>query len=389
MGRLNPRRKWHLFILFISVFIFSCSPKIQIERVYEDGVEIVINHLEPYHLQGEPSTFDLEPVLTIDLERDDLAEAGLGQPGEFDVDGEGNIYIVAFKNKMDFIYRFNEKGEFLDSFGSYGQGPGELEWPFLNRVFLDGRIALTDRMRKYIVFDKEGHPLQEIRPVFSISYVYPLETGALLVYRPRYEDSNSRTGPFPFPYSLSLCTPDFKEIKELDRYQWDSGEEGLPAFFIWRVSAGHIYIANEERGYEILDYDLKGNLKRKIRKDYRRVAATEEIKKARVGPGYEEPGISLGHYFPDPLPPMSSFFVDDEGRLFVMTYEPGENPGEFLYDIFNADGVFIGRKSLNAGTAQFFPQINYAKVKKGHLYHYREKENGFEELTVQRMIWKK
>jgi hypothetical protein len=386
MGSLVSRSNWPVFVLLISGSVFSCSSKTRVDKAYEDGVEIVINHLEPYHFKGEPSTFDLEPVLAIDLEREDLAEAGLGQPGEFDVDGEGNIYIVAFKNKRDFIYRFNEEGEFLDSFGSFGQGPGELEWPFLNRVFADGRIALTDRMRKYIVFDKEGHLLQEIRPLFSISYCYPLEAGTLLVYRPKYEDRDSRDQ--PFPYTLSLCTPDFKEIKELDRHKYNLDNKTLPPFFIWRVSKDHIYMANEERGYEILDYDLRGNLRRKIRKDYRPVVATGEIKKARLGPGYDKSGISHDRYFPDPLPPMSSFFVDDEGRLFVMTYEPGENAGEFLYDIFNADGVFIGRKSLNTGYAQFFPQINYAKAKIGCLYHYREKENGFEELIVQRMIWK-
>ncbi|MGB7296591.1 MAG: hypothetical protein WBC70_13480 [Candidatus Aminicenantales bacterium] len=34
------------------------------------------------------------------------------------------------------------------------------------------------------------------------------------------------------------------------------------------------------------------------------------------------------------------------------------------------------------------PRINYAKAKRSSLYHYREKEKGFEELIVQRMIWK-
>lgn len=62
------------------------------------------------------------------------------------------------------------------------------------------------------------------------------------------------------------------------------------SLFIWRVSAEHIYIANEERGYEILDYDLEANLRRKIRKDYRPVAATNEVKRDRLGPGYDESG---------------------------------------------------------------------------------------------------
>jgi len=381
------QRKWLLLVLLIYAFSFSCSSKNEVEKAYEDGVEVILNRVEPYRLEGKPSTFDLETVLTIDMEREDIVKEGMGSAGEFDVDGEGNIYIVAFKNTENFVYRFDRKGRLLNSFGRYGQGPGELEWPFLNKVFEDGRIALTDLMIKYKVFNKEGHLVQEIRPRFRISYVFPLENGKFIVERPRYDEMTSRDG--LVPYTVSLCDSNFKEIKELDRHQWPANNERLVPVFMWRVSAGHIYIANEERGYEILDYDLEGNLRRKIRKAYRPVVVTKEIKKARLGPRYRQSEISHDHYFPNPLPPFSSFFVDDKGRFFVMTYEAGKSPGEYIYDLFNENGVFIGRKSLNLGSTQFISKINYTKIKKGLLYYYREKENGYKELVVQRVIWKK
>ena len=375
------------YLVCLILILISCGPQeAEVERYFEEEVEVVINHLEPYLLEGEPSTFELETVLTIDMERKDIVAEGLGEAGEFDIDGEGNIYVVGFKNTKNFVYRFNKKGDLLNSFGRQGQGPGELDWPFLNRVFDDGRIALTDLMRRYKVFDKEGHIIQEILPEFRISYVFPFENGNFLVQRPRYDERTSRYG--AVPYTISLCDSNFKEIKELDHHQWTPGNERIAPVFMWRVSAGHIYIANEERGYELLDYDFEGNLQRKIRKSYRPVGATEGIKMARLGPGYKQSGISHDSYFPNPLPPLSSFFVDDEGRLFVMTYEEGSSPGEYMYDLFNANGVFIGRKSLNLGSAQFFFQINYTKIKKGLLYYYREKESGYKELMVQKVIWK-
>jgi len=385
--KIVHQRKWLLLILLIYAFSLSCSSKNEVEKAYEDGVEIILNRVEPYRLEEKPSTFDLETVLTIDMEREDIVREGMGGAGEFDVDGEGNIYIVAFKNAKNFVYRFDQKGELLNSFGRYGQGPGELEWPFLNKVFEDGRIAFTDLMIKYKVLNKEGHLVQEICPRFRISYVFPLENGKFIVERPRYDEITSRDG--LVPYTVSLCDSNFKKIKELDRHQWPPNNERLVPVFMWRVSAGHIYIANEERGYEILDYDLEGNLRRKIRKAYRPVVVTEEIKKDRFDFRYEQSGISHDRYFPNPLPPLSSFFVDDEGRLFVMTYEAGNSPGEYMYDLFNANGVFIGRKSLNMGSSQFISKIQYAKIRKGFLYYYREKENGYKELVVQRVIWKK
>ncbi|MDH5386373.1 MAG: hypothetical protein OEY18_16855, partial [Candidatus Aminicenantes bacterium] len=375
-------------ILFLIIFFTTTcgSKQAKIEKFLEDGVEVVINHLEPYRIEGEPSTLELETVMTIDMEREDIVGEGMGEAGEFDIDGEGNIYVVAFKNTKNFVYRFNRKGDLLNSFGRYGQGPGELEWPFLNRVFNDGRIALTDLMRKYKVFDKDGRLIREIHPEFRISYVFPFENGNFLVEKPRYNERPSRSG--LVPHTVSLCDSNFKEIKELDRHQWTPSNERIAPVFMWRVSAGHIYISNEERGYEILDYDWEGNLQRKIRKSYLPVEATEEIKIARLGPGYKQSGISHDRYFPNPLPPLSSFFVDDEGRLFVMTYEAGNSLREYMYDLFNANGVFIGRKSLNMGSSQFISKINYAKIRKGFLYYYREKESGYKELMVQRVIWK-
>jgi len=376
-----------VYLITILSLLIYCGPKQdEVERIIEDGVEVVINHLEPYQLKGESSTFDLVPVLTIDMERDDIVQAGMGQAGEFDIDGEGNIFVVAFKNTEHFIYKFNSKGELVTSFGRYGQGPGEIEWPFLNKVFEDGRIAITDFRIKYKVFDKKGNLIQEIHPEYTITFVSPLENGNFLVGRPRYDRMTSKDN--HVLYSVSLCDSDFKEIKELDSQKRPLSIKKLSPVFMWRVSAGHIYIANDERGYEILDYDFEGNLRRKIRKAYRPAVATNELKGVRLGPGYNQSGNSHDGFFPNPLPPFASFFVDDEGRFFVMTYESGNSPGEYMYDFFNAGGVFIGRKSLNLGRQQYYSQINYAKIKNGLLYHYREKENGFDELLVRRVIWK-
>lgn len=54
----------------------------------EEGVEVVVNHVEPYKLKGEPGNLILLKVLSIDTERDDIAESGLTDIGAFDVDSE-------------------------------------------------------------------------------------------------------------------------------------------------------------------------------------------------------------------------------------------------------------------------------------------------------------
>ena len=68
-----------------------------------------------------------------------------------------------------------------------------------------------------------------------------------------------------------------------------------------------------------------------------------------------------------------------------MTYEKGTNPGEYIFDIFNSDGVFIARKSMNI-FAWGRVEIS-ATAKNKHLYCLREKENGYKELVISKMSW--
>jgi len=267
-------------------------------------------------------------------------------------------------------------------------GSSVLADAFLDRVFDDGRIAITDRMHKYIIYDQNGNVVREFRPGFSFGYVDPLDDGRLIVRIPHY--NAGQRGPYhAHPDFLYLCRADFKEIKELDRRQYpsDGGNEKLLPLFAWRVSAGHIYIANQERGYEILDYDLAGNLRRKIRKEYEPVRPTREIRKAFLGSAVDQPGVA--HYLPDPLPPIAAIFTDDEGRLFAMSYETGDKPGEFLWDIFDPDGVFIGRKSLEVPSWRGLNNgSRYTMIKSGLLYDYAEKESGYKELIVSAVTWR-
>jgi len=91
-------------------------------------------------------------------------------------------------------------------------------------------------------------------------------------------------------------------------------------------------------------------------------------------------------YFEEYWPPFWGFFTDDDGKLFVLTPEEGLNPGEYWYDIFNSDGVFIGRLSLsNSKDLHSYPFTVKAKNKR--LYCLRKKESGFKELIVYKMTW--
>jgi hypothetical protein len=76
-------------------------------------------------------------------------------------------------------------------------------------------------------------------------------------------------------------------------------------------------------------------------------------------------------YCPENFPPFQRlFFTDDEGQLFVITYEKGKNLREFIYDIFNSEGTFVGRIGFdNYGHTSEQPGALPAVFKNSRLFY--------------------
>ena len=117
------------FLFFIITISFFCSPKSeQVEKYIEDGVEVVMNHVEPYKMKGESSSLALEIEFSIDFARDDIGELGIAASVDFEVDSEGNLYFFYADKEGNLIFKFDPQGNYLNSFGTKGQGPGEMQW---------------------------------------------------------------------------------------------------------------------------------------------------------------------------------------------------------------------------------------------------------------------
>ena len=74
----------------------------------------------------------------------------------------------------------------------------------------------------------------------------------------------------------------------------------------------------------------------------------------------------------------------DDGLLLVATFEEGENPEEIMFDIFDEEGVFIARKSLNIYA---WEGHLWARIRADKLYCLEEKATSYKELVVYKMKW--
>ncbi len=375
----------NLFICLLLVpllLLFGCGLQ-EVERRHEDGVEIVINHIEPYRIEGEASSLLLEEMMTLDTEDPEVAEAGLVDINAFQVDSEGNLYLLCYGSESHFFFKFSPEGQFIKAFGAKGQGPGEMGFPVFPRTMAEDNLAVTDILKKLMVFDSDGELLSETRIDPNFVIANPLENGSSVVFwKAGAEDTSSEH----YQEKISLFGMNDDEIKELDKLDVGRQARFLDPIFGWHLTSDRIFLLNEQRGYEILEYALDGSLTRKIRKQHEPVRLEGRIHEALLQGIPDNSPLRDPSVIPDHLPPAHALFSDDQGRLYVATFETGERRGEYWFDVFNREGAFFSRVSLPVHFGRD-PFPIYALVRNQKLYCVGEKESGYKRLKVYRMTW--
>jgi hypothetical protein len=376
-----------LVILAVVLVFGQCTERSDtVEIITEDGVDVVLNRLEPYSLKGEPSTFSLEEEFFIDFEREDLGELGVDEVLDFDVDAEGNVYCVCTSQ----VFKFDPTGRFLLKFGRKGEGPGEFQEARRCRAMASGEFMLYDwMMRRLLLYSPEGEFLRQetfmVEEELWGSDVVVLDNGGYLyIGAPQDPEAAIRY------FHLHISDADLGSSKRLpERIASESAFNStrmnlLNRYIKYQVSGDKIFAYSQDNPeYELNIYDLEGNLLKKIRKEYRKVRLYEEYKQRRMEWFNKHP-LSRIHkmegYFPDHYAPISELYVDDQGRIYAATYELGDSPEMKRMDLLNADGVFIG--------SVFLRDAKKRKFQGDRHYSLYEKENGFQNLVVSRMIWR-
>jgi hypothetical protein len=378
-------RKALILALFFIVAL-SCSQKEpQVEKILEDGVEVVINHLEPYTLSMEKTISVLEEECVIDLENPAITDIGLYDIDVFGVDSMGNIYLMIMRAQANHIFKFTRDGDFVKAFGQNGNGPGELSRPLHIWVTPEDEIFVADAGNtKLAYYGTDGEFLRERSLKSVVAITHPLTNGNFVTFGMIMPEE----GQDYLEYPLNLCDENLEIIQALETFRLENFRvtkriRGTQPGFGFATSSDRIYTVNEERGYEVYVHNLDGNLVRKIRKEFNPVKISEDAKKLALDRLNEFQRQYT--YFPETYPPCRSLFSDNQGRLFVVTYEPGENPDENMVDVFNTEGAFIGRVSWNI--FQGNTPIN-AFIKSERLYCIQEKPSGYKQFVVEKLTWK-
>jgi hypothetical protein len=221
---------------------------------------------------GKPADFRLEEELTIDFGGPEIGALGIADATDFEVDERGHIYIFYSHKKGDKIFKFGPDGKFQKSWAAHGQGPGEVMFISSACLTAQKHLIVSDHAsRKIIWYSDEGVLEKEVKyPIDGRYYIiYPLNEERSIGYARVLTDRSAEY----FEFIFYLLDGKFGEMKKLDTYRYPNplkkGRRGINhnEFFNIRATSDSLFVGNEDRGYEILKFDLEGNLLLKIRKN--------------------------------------------------------------------------------------------------------------------------
>ncbi len=365
--------------VFIMLFVFiACSKEGAhkfITSINEEGVEICVNSGGPKY--SEP-LYDIEETLSLGGEEEDLK---LFQPMDFLIGDDSTIYI----SDDNRIKIFDYDGEFLQYIGNRGEGPGEVNYPSLYKIFGDSLIVGQGRWRgkrKYELFDLNGKFINRIYlPTVEKKLIpeggnrvdFLLRNKTFLFYSSHsWEQEEYQLSSFSYglvDYQGKLIRDlnlELRDYPSVILIRTENTRGGMARPYMLGIKIKHfecLLYALLPEGKEIWVFGQSGNLKQKILLDIKRQPITheerEKIKAARNQPN--DPFQIKDRHFPDYKPHACDFIVDDNRNIWLRKgkdyYNFGKEPTTYI--IIDENGEYIADQIL---------PIRLSVVKNNHAY---------------------
>lgn len=360
-------------LAILILFTVSCTKTKITEKAewkgeieYENGIKIVKNPAEPVY--GE-ILFDLEEDLSIGREDDD--NYMFYRPRKINTDDQGNIYILERGNHR--IQKFDLNGQYLQTIGQKGQGPGEFERPYSFFLDKNKNIYVTEG-RKIQIFNSEGEFLRSI-PVsyFTTNFSVTPDGNIFAVASITKEEArNQAVIKMDQKGKIIKTIAEFPDIKPVSR----KGKGGsISVFSVSHSYNPSLYFSQSANGkviyaysseYSLFQFNLEGNIELIIKKEepYHSISQKE---KSKIYEGFSELEerwpkgvVKEAVQFPPHRPFFSRIITDDRGRIYVRRIEPVHEEDETVeFDIFSKDGYYLYKTNL-----PFTPEI----IKNGCFY---------------------
>jgi len=350
-------------VMKISISKQRTKWKGRIEEVA--GVIMVKNPIEPIY--GE-ELLNAEEELSIGP-AEGKPEQLFSQIRDIAVDDEGNIYILDLKEAH--VKKFSKHGEYIETIGHKGEGPGEIGMPAFISISKEEVLIVEDVMKRSLIFYLlDGVCYKSISYAkMPISQVECDSEGNIIgttidvknqLYEVRKVNQEMNLicsyGSIPLPVNSQIYNP-FKPTLR------------------WALLPDDTVICSKPEQYLIEVYNNNGKIIKKIFRKFKRVKITqEEIEEAkRTVPQGRELKIDKYHS------PYFRIGADNEGIIYVQTHERKPGVEGFYNDVFDRKGRYIARF-----ISKEFPRV----IKNRKAYTIEEDAQGYQYVKRYKLAWK-
>jgi hypothetical protein len=383
-------KKRFLLIIFIGLIILysgiSCQKKGKSREgtiQEKDGVLVIKNPGEPLN---KPDVFFLEEDLCITSEEMDK-EFIFQDLYDLVVDEDENIYVSDMNAAH--ILVFNKIGKLIRIIGKKGQGPGEIARPLSICISPPDKLLVVD-VGQFCVhyFSLKGEFLEKFSTTtIGANFGYPkvdskgnILAGYLIfgketkTYTAKF---NSELNPLFTVSSLPVVS---KPSDGSSRAVFDFFEFTLGTNMVWDITRNDDILWGHFTKYEIHVFSPEGTHIKSILKanDPQKITEKEKERLLEESVPENSPYRALVE-FPNNYPVFLHFTSDEEGRIFVQTYEKTQDGEKDYYDVFDSEGQYIAKIALKSR-----PYV----WKNKKLYTIELDDNGFQKIKRFSVFWK-
>jgi hypothetical protein len=355
------------FLLFFFAFAeVKESPKWKGIVEKKNDIIVVKNPKEPIFL---------EEVISLDEElsiggAEGKAEYAFSEIRHLAVDEKERIFVLDYKESQ--IRVFDKNGNYLQTIGKKGQGPGELDRPRMIALNQDELMALELGQRRLSFFSLEGQFLRSLstKEFWTLSARID-SAGNIIITEGLMDPQNPSYRVIKFDSQMNLK----KEIASSPAPNASKGFNPFMPVHYWVVDKSDNIIYGYPEKYEIQVFNPEGEVIKKITREYEAVEVAEDEKEERM----KDAPTGIKFIFSKYHSAFQRFVVDDEGRIAVMTWEKAKGKKNYVHDIFDPQGRFLTKVAL--------PTRPIA-LKKNKLYTIEEDPEGYQIIKRYQVNWK-
>lgn len=315
----------------------------------------------------------------------------------FDVDAWGRIFVL--DHQAQEVRIFDSEGNFVRTVGGKGEGPGEFTQAGSVDLALNGEIWVMGMSQGRVsIFDTTGTYLRGERTYTGGRIMLPYPGGfdpmgrynvvlppSVMDGMARFDQSYNPIDTISLPEnpvdgeSFDLVNEDgFTTMSAAVPFQGFMAWRFSPTGTVWTLLTGH---------YELTEMTTDGEVLRRVTKDHEPIPVTDEEREQAIEnlDWFTSQGGQIDRSkFPRSKPATASFFIDDEGNLWVeqqVAASDSDNAGR-IFDLFDPEGRYLGTLRLPFSLTWSRPE---PIVREGILYGVTRDEVGVQYVVRARI----